>query len=225
MWLDTDLIFLNDNWVPETAALLDEYSVVQPFGWMTYLPASAGGDGSGYVAKLGQLPLGMGVGAVYHSAGLGVSTFGDSAFSSSFLLGHPGFAWAARREGGASTVALNRYHAPTYERQARGDGLRLLRPFHHRRRGPHHARCLHGALRRGAQKVLAEDGQARRGGKEGRISSDTPTTRPRLAPSLLRHVVDHGRSISALVGPANISCSPRAAPQTWARGGSSHGQL
>jgi len=42
MWLDTDLIFLNDNWVPETAALLDEYSVVQPFGWMTYLPASAG---------------------------------------------------------------------------------------------------------------------------------------------------------------------------------------
>ena len=46
MWLDSDLIFLNENWVPETAELLDTYPVLQPFGWMTYLPASAGGEGA-----------------------------------------------------------------------------------------------------------------------------------------------------------------------------------
>lgn len=40
----------------------------------------------------------QGVGGVFHSAGLGVSSFGEMAFRSNFLLGHPGFAWAARRE-------------------------------------------------------------------------------------------------------------------------------
>lgn len=99
MWLDSDLIFLNENWVPETAELLDKYPVLQPFGWMTYLPASAGGDGEGYAyAKLASLPLGQGVGAVFHSAGLGIQSFPDMCFKSNFLLGHPGFAWAARRE-------------------------------------------------------------------------------------------------------------------------------
>ena len=37
---------------------------------MTYLPSVAGADGAAYVGTLGALPLGMGVGAVYHSAGL-----------------------------------------------------------------------------------------------------------------------------------------------------------
>ena len=37
MWLDSALIFLNDDWVPESAEPLDQYPVVQPFGWMTYL--------------------------------------------------------------------------------------------------------------------------------------------------------------------------------------------
>ena len=44
MWLDSDLIFLNDDWVPETAELLDRFPVVQPFGWMTYLPHNEGAD-------------------------------------------------------------------------------------------------------------------------------------------------------------------------------------
>ena len=35
---------------------------------------------------------------VYHAAGLAVSSFPDMCFRDSFLLGHPGFAWAARRE-------------------------------------------------------------------------------------------------------------------------------
>ena len=106
MWLDSDLIFLNDEWVPETAQLLDRYPVVQPFGWMTYLPAgevrarlscaptpwpgprrtlTLGGSrhlrlpakqGVDYaVEQLASLPLGQGVGGVYHSAGLGLQSF------------------------------------------------------------------------------------------------------------------------------------------------------
>ena len=59
MWLDSDLIFLNDDWVPETAELLDKYPVVQPFGWMTYLPAGEGADYA--VEQLASLPLGQGV--------------------------------------------------------------------------------------------------------------------------------------------------------------------
>ena len=78
MWLDSDLIFLNENWVPETAELLDTYPVLQPFGWMTYLPASAGGEGEEYAAaKLATLPLGQGVGDIFHSAGLGIQSFPD----------------------------------------------------------------------------------------------------------------------------------------------------
>ena len=96
MWLDSDLIFLNDDWVPETASLLDKYPVVQPFAWMTYLPAGEGADYA--IEQLPTLPLGQGVGGVYHSAGLGLQSFPDMCFRSNFLLGHPGFAWAARRE-------------------------------------------------------------------------------------------------------------------------------
>ena len=63
---------------------------------MTYLPA---GEGASYaVEQLASLPLGQGVGAIYHGAGLGLQSFPDQCFRSNFLLGHPGFAWAARRE-------------------------------------------------------------------------------------------------------------------------------
>ena len=61
--------------MPETAALLDRYPVVQPFGWMTYLPQA---EGEEYAeARLPTLPLGQGVGGVYHAAGLAVSSFPD----------------------------------------------------------------------------------------------------------------------------------------------------
>jgi len=57
MWLDSDLIWLNDDWVVETSELLDRFPVVQPFGWMTYM--SADQDGSNFVETLGSLPLGQ----------------------------------------------------------------------------------------------------------------------------------------------------------------------
>ena len=60
---------------------------------------------------------GGGVGAVYHSAGLGVQSFPDMCFRSNFLLGHPGFAWAARRE-----VMVNGF----YDRSIIGGGDRIM---------------------------------------------------------------------------------------------------
>ena len=116
MWLDSDLIFLNDDWVPETAELLDQYPVVQPFGWMTYLPADQGSEYG--TEKLPTLPLGQGVGGVYHGAGLGVSQFGELCFRANFVIGHPGFAWAARREVITS--------AGFYDRSIIGGGDRIM---------------------------------------------------------------------------------------------------
>ena len=117
LWLDSDLIFLNDNWVPETAALLDSFPVVQPFGWMTYLPAGQGADYA--LTQLTTLPLGQGVGSVYHGAGLGIQSFPDHVWRSSFLLGHPGFAWAARREVMQAAGGF-------YDRSIIGGGDRIL---------------------------------------------------------------------------------------------------
>lgn len=116
MWLDSDLIFLNDEWVMETSDLLDKFPVVQPFAWMTYLPAGANADFS--IEQLAALPLGQGVGGVYHSAGLGLQSFPDMCFRSNFLLGHPGFAWAARRE----VIAA----AGFYDRSIIGGGDRIM---------------------------------------------------------------------------------------------------
>ena len=117
MWLDSDLIFLNDDWVPETAALLDRFPVVQPFGWMTYLPQDEGEEYG--EMQLPNLPLGQGVGGVYHSAGLAVASFPDMCFrGGSFLLGHPGFAWAARRD----VIEASRF----YDRSIIGGGDRIM---------------------------------------------------------------------------------------------------
>mmetsp|Transcript_38552 Transcript_38552/g.95496 ORF Transcript_38552/g.95496 Transcript_38552/m.95496 type:complete len:451 (-) Transcript_38552:707-2059(-) len=95
VWLDSDLYFVNRNWVPRTAEILDKFPVVQPFAWLTYLPSDE--DPLSYIPRLGDLPLGMGVGKIYHSAGLAMRHFQPYVFKSSFILGHPGFAWAMRR--------------------------------------------------------------------------------------------------------------------------------
>ena len=116
MWLDSDLIFLNDDWVVETSELLDRFPVVQPFGWMTYL--SSAQEGTDAVDQLATLPLGQGVGLIYHSAGLGLQSFPDMCFRSNFLLGHPGFAWAARRE----VITASGF----YDRSIIGGGDRIM---------------------------------------------------------------------------------------------------
>ena len=116
MWLDSDLIFLNEDWVVETSELLDRFPVVQPFGWMTYL--SSAQEGTDAVDQLATLPLGQGVGLIYHSAGLGLQSFPDMCFRSNFLLGHPGFAWAARRE----VITASGF----YDRSIIGGGDRIM---------------------------------------------------------------------------------------------------
>lgn len=148
VWLDSDLYFVNPNWVPQTAARLDRFAVVQPFAWMTcarsdplplpaaavccclrvccvvalrrllaslphrppthppflpapplppppcralsYLPANQ--SPYAYIPLLVDLPLGLGVGEVYHSAGFALRHLQPFTFRSSFILGHPGFA-------------------------------------------------------------------------------------------------------------------------------------
>lgn len=83
-WLDCDILFDAPAWARETAALLDIYSVVQPFGTVV------------------RLPRGMS-----HDDGRGKrwSSFGAVHLSNPALAGcglfdphgHTGFAWAARR--------------------------------------------------------------------------------------------------------------------------------
>ena len=51
-------------------------------------------------------------------AGLGVSQFGELCFRANFVIGHPGFAWAARREVITS--------AGFYDRSIIGGGDRIM---------------------------------------------------------------------------------------------------
>lgn len=82
-WLDADILFENEAWVTETSALLNRYVVVQPFDvacWLTQgvqsIPAEDQTDAVA-TTRRGAANLRM------SKPELG--------------LGHPGFAWAARR--------------------------------------------------------------------------------------------------------------------------------
>jgi hypothetical protein len=82
-WLDADILFENEAWVSETSALLNRYVVVQPFDvacWLARgIPSIPAADQTDAIAttRRGAANLRM------SRPALG--------------LGHPGFAWAARR--------------------------------------------------------------------------------------------------------------------------------
>ncbi len=84
-WLDTDVFFENADWAVETASLLDEHPVVQPFDVALWLPKGTTafrGKGlawSGFAAASQRHP--------------GLFLSGDFD-----RHGHSGYAWAARRE-------------------------------------------------------------------------------------------------------------------------------
>jgi hypothetical protein len=84
-WLDADLLFENHDWAPLTAALLDQFPVVQLFDRAVRLPRGATADdgrGESY----------PGFAAVY-------ARDPQRLLSGDFAAhGHTGFAWAARRE-------------------------------------------------------------------------------------------------------------------------------
>jgi hypothetical protein len=84
-WLDADVLFENPGWAAETAALLDDYPVVQPFSRAVRLPRGAIADDCGGESY-------DGFAAVYARRPHHLLT-GDFASH-----GHTGFAWAARRE-------------------------------------------------------------------------------------------------------------------------------
>jgi hypothetical protein len=83
-WLDCDILFDDPGWARETAALLDIYCVVQPFGTVVRLPRGMSHDD-------GRGKRWSSFGTVY---------LANPTLAASGLFephGHTGFAWAARR--------------------------------------------------------------------------------------------------------------------------------
>lgn len=107
-WLDADILFDRDDWAVETARLLQEYVVVQPFLEVVRLgPGGPPGD-------VGALPVGRGEGEVYYGMAYGVAAKGRRSLASFARHGSPGIAWAARRD-------LLRKHG-IYDREPLGGG-------------------------------------------------------------------------------------------------------
>lgn len=94
-WLDGDLLFENDRWVAETAALLESCVAVQLFDTACWMPRGAR-------TLPPELPRGLGEGKCLPGvvAGLAACKTPESrrrALANYLLSGHTGFAWAARR--------------------------------------------------------------------------------------------------------------------------------
>jgi len=94
-WLDSDIFFENEQWVAETAHLLESYIVLQLFDMACWMPRGAR-------SMAPDLPRGLGEGKCLPGvvAGLAAYTSPDSrrrALANYLLSGHTGFAWAARR--------------------------------------------------------------------------------------------------------------------------------
>jgi hypothetical protein len=84
-WLDGDILFTNPKWAVETAALLDEFAVVQPFKRAIRLKRGASfATGDEYTVESFALVTGR------DPQTLHAGTF--------HAHGHTGFAWAARRD-------------------------------------------------------------------------------------------------------------------------------
>jgi len=89
VWLDADIIFDNDNWIEESCRLLEEYKVLQLFQYVVKLPKDV------CIWEEGHLP----------QRNVKTDKILSKAFKMSLpetasnhqLYGHPGMAWAARR--------------------------------------------------------------------------------------------------------------------------------
>jgi hypothetical protein len=90
-WLDADVLFENPDWAVQTARLLEEYVVVQPFSLSVRLRPHETD------CSLDGLPLGSAEHEVLHSMAYGVAAKGTDSLSSYLAHGHSGYAWAARR--------------------------------------------------------------------------------------------------------------------------------
>ncbi len=87
-WLDADIFLENANWVSETSRLLEEFVAVQPYDVACWLPEGAESPRSDCSAD----------GFVSVEHGLAYVHAQSPDLYSSGYIGHPGFAWAARRD-------------------------------------------------------------------------------------------------------------------------------
>jgi len=84
VWLDSDIIFQNNDWIHQTSKLLEIYRVIQPFSEAVRLPKDFS-EGNWVNARAGFDPLPRFSAATSVILGIGEE-------------GHPGYAWATRRE-------------------------------------------------------------------------------------------------------------------------------
>ncbi|HYD49672.1 MAG TPA: Nif11-like leader peptide family natural product precursor [Terriglobales bacterium] len=91
VWLDGDVLFENDNWVEETAVLLQTFMVVQPFDTACWL---APGEMRRTLEPNGGGQTRAMPGFAYVISGLGEHR---ELMPDYYRQGHTGFAWAARR--------------------------------------------------------------------------------------------------------------------------------
>jgi hypothetical protein len=94
-WVDADVIFENNDWVRETARLLEEYCVVQPFQTAHWL--RRGKRRPSFRWRSNQAPKD---GGWMPGMGFKMTRTRDwrEAFQKYHLHGHLGFAWAIRRD-------------------------------------------------------------------------------------------------------------------------------
>jgi hypothetical protein len=85
VWLDADILFDDSQWIQETATLLQEYVSIQPYSTAWRLGPGETTQREATAASRAVLH----VGAV-HALRAGITK--------RYMPGHPGFAWAARRE-------------------------------------------------------------------------------------------------------------------------------
>lgn len=98
-WIDGDVIFTNDQWVPAACEALDEYPIVQLFETAVYLPPDHDGSalkGSHPSIESGQVPVHSQSSAAF--AARKCRTIEEiSATLENYSSAHPGFAWAGHR--------------------------------------------------------------------------------------------------------------------------------
>src|SRR3989339_482669 len=87
-WLDCDVVFENNNWVKETSKLLEKYCVVQPFSLVVILDKNK----SSKDVNISNIKFGV----ISENTKRHSFVYLKNLFDN--RIGHPGFAWAGRRE-------------------------------------------------------------------------------------------------------------------------------
>lgn len=118
VWLDSDVLFDNQNWVEQTSELLDQYRVVQPFQQAFWLRENA--------PPIAELADDQARTTWSDRSALGCAFSEQKTPSHDLIRGHEGFAWAARRSllcalglydrsiiGGADTIIASAMYGLT----------------------------------------------------------------------------------------------------------------